>query len=316
MLLCVGLTPTVQRTMFFDRFAVGAVNRARETLVTASGKGVNVARVTTLLGEPARLIQILGGDSGRWVAQTLDAEEVPHHTVWADDDAPTRTCTTLLAADGPTTELVEEARSVEPHDVSLLLAACRTALLEAKAVCLSGSLPPGVPPTFYAEVARAAMEVGVPVIADAQKAPLAEVLKQRPFLVKPNREEAAATLGFPLTGDPLADARTAIRSLTNAGARWALVSMGSAGSLLGGDGEDALWRVTPPRVDAVNPIGSGDSLAAGTLVAHALRGLPVPEAVAYGTACAAANCLTATSGVVRREDVERLLPQVTLERLT
>ncbi|RYF78602.1 MAG: hypothetical protein EOO39_00985 [Cytophagaceae bacterium] len=60
-LLVVGLTPTVQRTLCFETFTVGNVNRARETLVTASGKGVNVARVATLLGERVELVQILGG---------------------------------------------------------------------------------------------------------------------------------------------------------------------------------------------------------------------------------------------------------------
>ena len=75
MILCVGLTPTVQRTLFFDAFSVGAVNRARETRTTASGKGVNVARVATGLGESVRLIQILGGDSGRWLIKPCNAKE-------------------------------------------------------------------------------------------------------------------------------------------------------------------------------------------------------------------------------------------------
>src|SRR5690242_2287247 len=126
MILCVGLTPTVQRTQRFTTLTIGAVNRARETLVTASGKGVNVARVVTLLGEQARLVQILGGGSGRFVAETLDREGVPHHTIWDEDDAPTRTCLTILPDDGPATELVEEARPLSVHDLSLIRAACKT----------------------------------------------------------------------------------------------------------------------------------------------------------------------------------------------
>jgi tagatose 6-phosphate kinase len=310
MILCVGLTPTVQRTQFFETFAVGAVNRAKETLVTASGKGANVARVITSLGGSARLVHTLGGDTGRFVAARLDAEGVAHHPVWSEDDAPTRTCTTLLVKDGPTTELVEEAQPVAPHDAILLLRACETALLEANALCLSGSLPRGISDDFYATLVERANAYNIPVVVDAQKAPLKRALAQKPFLVKPNREEASATLGFPLTGDADADARTAIRELTAAGAQWALVSMGSAGSLLG-DGT-SLWRITPPVVEALNPIGSGDSLAAGLTFAHIEQGKSVPEAVAFGTAVAAANCLTPTSGVIRPKDVARLAPQVGL----
>jgi tagatose 6-phosphate kinase len=313
-ILVVGLTPTVQRTMCFEHFAIGAVNRAKETLVTASGKGVNVARVVTLLGERATLVQVLGGESGRVVARALDREGISHTTLWADDDASTRTCTTLLAADGPTTELVEEAAEVSPHDASLLLASAKNALLEAKALCLSGSLPRGVSETFYSDLVREAHALGIPAIVDGQKGPLRAALTERPFLVKPNREEAAATLGMMLSGNAEDDARSAVGALVAAGAAWALVSMGASGSLLG-DGQ-SLWRIQPPKVEVVNPIGSGDSLAAGFAVAHFLLGLPVPESVAYGTACAAANVLTPTSGVLHREDVERLLPQVTLTQIT
>ena len=130
--------------------------------------------------------------------------------------------------------------------------------------------------------------------------------------MKPNREEAAATLGFALSGDPENDARTAVSALVEAGAVWALISLGKSGALLGNGTE--WYRLTPPEIVAVNPIGSGDSLGAGFLVARQ-RGASVPEAVRYGTACAAANCLTPTSGVVVPADVERLLPLTRLERL-
>ena len=311
-ILVAGLTPTVQRTMRFDRFAMGGVNRAKETRVTASGKGVNVARIATLLGEKAKVVQILGGDSGRFVARELDRQEIPHATVWADDDAPTRVCTTLLVTDGPTTELVEEAAAVSPHDVALLLAQFKTDLMEAKILCCSGSLPPEVAPDFYARIIREAKAMGIPAIIDTQKEPLRIALGERPFLVKPNREEAAMTLRLQLSGVPEADARAAITALTNAGAQWALISMGAQGSLLG-DGE-SLYRIVSPQIAAVNPIGSGDSLAAGIAVSY-VRGHSVPEATVFGTACAAANALSPTSGELRPEDVDRLLPSVFLHKL-
>lgn len=313
MILCVGLTPTVQRTMFFDRFEVGAVNRAREVLTTASGKGANVARVITTLGGTARLIHTLGGDTGRFVAHELEKESVPHQAIWSEDDAPTRTCTTLLVNQGPTTELVEEALPVTPHDAALIDHACRNALLEAHALCLSGSLPRGIDEKFYAGLVREANNLGIPAVVDGQKGPLQHALKERPFLVKPNREEAAATLGLTLTGSPDEDARTAVEALTTAGAQWALVSMGAAGSLLGNGQE--LWQIAPPHIEVINAIGSGDSLAAGLLFAFIEKQMSVPEAVAFGSAVAAANCLTPTSGVIRPEDVERLRSEVTLSRL-
>jgi len=320
MILVVGLSPTVQRTLRFAQSPVlGQVNRAAETFVTASGKSVNVARVVTRLGGAARLVHVLGGESGRWVARALaDDENVSTETIWANDDAPTRTCATLLASDGgPTTELVEEARPISAEHVAAVFDAARAHLLGGAvcALCLSGSFPAGVPEDFYATLVQAAREPNVPVLVDAQRGPLKAALATRPFLVKPNREEAAATLGFSLSGEAQQDAETAVAALTDAGAAWALVSMGASGSLLGEAATGGRWRITPPRVDAKNPIGSGDSLAAGLLFAHFRRGESVPDAAVYGTACAAANCLTWTSGVVHPEDVAALLPQVTIARL-
>jgi tagatose 6-phosphate kinase len=311
-ILCVGGTPAMQRTLRFSHLEPGEVNRAREVRVTAAGKALNVAKVVTVLGGRALLATFLGGDPGRFVARELNASAVPHEVVWMEDDAPTRTCTSLLPDDGPVTELVEEAPPVSANDVAALEVIITGRLSEAQALCLIGSLPPGVPDNFYARLTALARNVGVPVLVDAQKAPLRAVLAERPFLVKPNLEEAAATLDIS-SGDDESGARAAVAALTEEGAEWALVSTGAAGSLLGG-GSGNLWRVEPSWVEAVNPIGSGDSLAAG-LILSLTRGASVPDAAVYGTACAAANALTSTSGEVRPADVDALLPQVRLSRL-
>lgn len=313
MILCVGGTPAMQRTLRFPSLEVGGVNRAREVRVTASGKVVNAARVATTLGGRALVATFLGGDAGRFVARELDGEGVAHEAVWAEDDAPTRTCVTLLPDGGPVTELVEEAPPVSARDVAAFEALVTGRLREARALCLIGSLPPGVPDDAYARFAGAAREAGVPVLVDAQGALLRSSLAARPFIVKPNLEEASAALSLDPGGDPQADALAAVDALVGSGARWALVSMGASGSVLG-EAEGGRWSVEPPRIEAQNPIGSGDSLAAGLLLA-VTRGASVPDAAGYGTACAAANALTTTAGVVDPDDVVALLPRVRLASL-
>jgi tagatose 6-phosphate kinase len=303
--------------MRFDRFQVGGVNRASQTVVTASGKAVNVARVLTTLGAKARLVHAVGGDPGRYIAQTLTGEGVSSETIDAGEGTATRTCTTLLFADGtPTTELVEEAKPLPEEILTRIHRTVDAQLLHARAVACSGSLTPGAPDDFYARFVRYGRINGIRVLVDAQKEPLRAALREKPFLVKPNREEAAATLGFALSGDPLTDTATAVNALLEAGSEWALVSMGRDGSLLGGRESPTRWRIVPPAIDALNPIGSGDSLTAGTLYALVEQGKSVPEAVAYGTACGAANALSLTSGVLLPADVSRLLPQVKVVTLS
>lgn len=138
-------------------------------------------------------------------------------------------------------------------------------------------------------------------------------LAARPFIVKLNLQEASAALGLDPRNDPEAGALAAIEALLGLGARWALVSTGSSGSVLGA-AAGGRWNVAPPQIEARNPIGSGDSLAAGILVA-VTRGASVPDAAAYGTACAAANALTTTAGDIKADDVVALLPRVRLAPL-
>jgi 1-phosphofructokinase family hexose kinase len=300
----------MQRTLRFESLEPGAVNRAYDVRVTASGKGVNATRAVTVLGGQALLATFLGGDPGRFIARELDAQGVRHEVVWTEDDAPTRTCATLIPDDGPVTELVEEALPVSERDVAALEEIVTENLREARALCLIGSFPPGVPDDFYARLTAAAHEVGVRVLVDAQKAPLRAALEEGPFLVKPNLEEVAATLNLPID-EP--DARAAVAVLTDSAARWALVSTGASGSLLGDD-SGGRWRVEPPWVEAVNPIGSGDVMAAGLLLSLC-RGASVPDAAVYGTACAAANALTSTSGEIRPDDVDSMLSWVRLTQI-
>ena len=304
--LCVGLTPTVQRTLRFSQLTLGEVNRAWEVVTTASGKAVNVARVLDTLGADVALVHPLGGDSGRSVERSLG---VSQEIIWAPESCPTRTCTTLLTDSGVTTELVEEARPLDVKHVEALLEKLEALLPTVNALALSGSLPPSVAPDFYARVIELANASGVTVFIDAQKEPLRLALAQKPYLAKPNRPETIAALGLA----PESDALTCATALISAGAQNALVSDGRAGSLL--LTAHGAWRILPPTIEVLNPIGSGDSLLAGLVFRGWYKAEALPDAACFGTACAAANCLTLTSGEVRRADVERLFPQVTLERV-
>ena len=64
MILVVGLSPAWQRTLEYERFVVGKVNRAKQITEIASGKGVNVVRVAQQLGAKARLLTVAGGRRG------------------------------------------------------------------------------------------------------------------------------------------------------------------------------------------------------------------------------------------------------------
>lgn len=309
MILCLGTTPAVQRVMVFQRVTVDAVNRALRTLDGAAGKCVNVAKVLKALDQEPVVVTFLGGDRGAFLEATLraagiDLDGVPVAPV-------TRECVTVIdQASHTQTELVEESAAVTPADFDALLAAVRRRVTGCRAVIMSGTLAPGGPVDLYGQGTRLGRAAGALTVVDAQGAALAEALKERPDLVKPNRAELAATVGRDLREE--ADLLGAMRELVERGAQRVVVTAGG-GPTLAFDGR-TVWRAQAPRIEAVNPIGSGDAFTAG-LVAHLLGGDDLGEACRWATATGAANALTWMAGEVHLEDVRRLVPQVALDRV-
>lgn len=290
MILVVSLSPAWQRTLFFEHLTLGQVNRARRVIETASGKGVNVARVLHTLGEPTRLLTVAGGQRGRWFCQALAADGLAARIV--PMRAETRYCQTLVA-DGRATELVEEAPALTRAEVAAVVRAVRHELRRARWLVLTGTVPRGCGEDFYGRLTRMARQEGVSVAVDAQGKLLLGAVIEHPSLVKVNRAELCAATG---KSDP--------RTLLRLGSEQVVVTQGPGPVLVLTRSE--CWKVQPPRVQAVNAIGSGDSMLAG-IVAGLRRGWELAEAVRLGVACGAANALTETAGTVRRSDVRRLL---------
>jgi len=305
-IVCLGTTPTVQRTMTFERLRWGDVNRATDVREFASGKSVNAARVVHVLEEPVVATGLLGGDGGRFIRADLDRAGIAHDFV--EVEPPTRLCVTVIDESQRTaTELIEESRPVEREAFDRLKDKLVQLLGRAKVLVLSGTLPPGAPQRFYADCVALA-GTSVATVVDAKGEPLDWALERRPTVVKINRAELGQTLDADVDDDDAA--RGAMRQMVARGARWVVVTAGVAPTLLT-DGK-RFWRIDSPTVEAVNPIGSGDALAAGLAVGLS-RGQPVDEACALAVACGAANAMTRDAGHVLPEGVRELLGRVHVE---
>ena len=223
----------------------------------------------------------------------------------------TRQCITLLDPDAGThTELVEESQPVAAASYDELLGIIRQRVKDCRAVVMSGTITPGGPADLYFQGTQLAHEAGALPVVDAQGTALIEALRAKPALVKPNRPELAATLGRELKDE--AAVMSAMRELCERGAQRVVVTAGKDPALAF-DGR-SWWKVHAPRIDAANPIGSGDAFAAG-LVWRLLRGDDLGEACRWAGAAGAANALTMMSGEVHRHDVERLVAEVSVAAL-
>ncbi|HUA37882.1 MAG TPA: hexose kinase [Candidatus Sulfopaludibacter sp.] len=308
-ILCVGTTPAVQRVMIFPQLSLDAVNRAATTLDGAAGKSVNVAKVLKVLGEQPIATGFLGGDRGEFLQATLVQKGIESDFVTVSTR--TRQCITVIdESAGTQTELVEESRPVEPADFDKLMAIIRHRVPECRAMVMSGTIVAGGPVNLYFDCTQLAASARVLSVVDGQGMVLLKALSAKPGLVKPNRTELAATVGRELGDD--ADVMKAMRELCERGAQRVVVTAGKEPALAF-DGKD-FWRIVPPPINPVNPIGSGDAFTAG-LVSRLLRGDDLGEACRWGGAAGAANALTLLPGELSLDDMKQLARRVEVRKI-
>jgi 1-phosphofructokinase family hexose kinase len=308
-ILCIGTTPAAQRVMIFPKLTPDAVNRAVTTLDGAAGKAVNVAKILKTLGAHPIATGFLGGQRGELLRAAMAEKHIESDFVTVK--APTRQCITVVdESAGTHTELVEESRPVGPADFGKFMAVVRRHIAGCRAAVMSGTIASGGPATLYRECVRLAERSGAFSVVDAQGAALSEALKAKPGLVKPNRVELAVTVGRKLKSE--ADVMRAMRELCERGAQRVIVTAGPAPTLAF-DGKTFRCIITP-RIQVVNPIGSGDAFTAG-VVWRLLRGDDLGEACRWGAAAGAANALTPLPGELNRKDVNRLVKEVRVQRI-
>lgn len=277
----------IDRTLALDRLDRGGVSRARSVAAVVGGKGVNAARVALALGGDPLLVGFAGGAMGEVLIRGLEVEGIRSNLVQVGGE--TRVTITFLEADGTVTLVNEPGPDVTTAECGRLVDAAVAAVRPDEPVLVTGSLPPNARPTLYAELVAALS--GHDVVVDAGGLVLEAALAEQPFLVKPNREEAAAWGGQPAG------------ALVAAGARNALVTDGPRDAVFAADGE--LVRLRPPRVEAVNPVGSGDALA-GALLTALEQGEPLRDALRLGIAAAADNARHRTAGRIDPDHVRAL----------
>lgn len=290
MILTLTPNPSHDQTVTLPgRLVRGEVLRAESTLTQAGGKGVNISRASVAAGIPSIAV-LPAADDDPYVLELLSAgiDCRPVST-----DAPVRVNITVAEPDGTTTKLNSLGSTVTPQVLDELADSLARRAAAADWVVLAGSLPPGAPAGWYADLVAHLRSSSARLAVDTSDEPL-RVLVDRlpasaPHLMKPNADELASLTGTDpdrLETDPFAAAKAA-GVLLDRGVEAVLATLGAHGAVL--VTEAGAWHATPPPVDVMSTVGAGDSSLFGYLLGH-LRDAPPAErlalAVAYGTAAA------------------------------
>src|SRR4051794_10281339 len=191
-MLIAGPTPTIDRPSRLGELRPGEVLRLDDVVVTAGGKGLNVARAARALGVPARLVAFVSGHTGRAAAEMVAAEGVDLVSVPGPGEI--RSTSVILEPGGRATVLNEPGPALRPGDWEAFEGAVRGALGDHAVLVCSGSVPPGAPEDAYARLVAIAREAGRRSVVDANPAALRGALAAQPDVVTPNLAEAEGLL--------------------------------------------------------------------------------------------------------------------------
>ncbi len=311
MILTVTANAAIDTRYVIEKMEIAQVNRAKTVQRSAGGKGLNVSRAAHIAGEEIVATGFLGGHSGEFIQESLQAEGIREEFVWCNGE--TRTCINFWdEAEGTQTEILEPGFDVTQINQDALIAKFTELVHDADVATISGSLPGGCTSDLYRRMIDAATAAGKKILVDTSGQTLIDVAGFKPFMIKPNIDEIQQILGRELKAENREELITAAEELHAMGIPTVVISLGSAGSFM--SCQDGVYEAHVPKIDAVNTVGCGDSMTGGFAVGIA-RGLSMPECLKLASAISTASAMTDRTGFFRPEEMEQIKEQVEIVKI-
>ena len=301
MIYTVTLNPAIDYVMTLPCFKEGTVNRSANEEIFFGGKGINVSVILNRLGVPSTALGFTAGFTGAAIEQGLSVEGISTDFVRLSAGN-SRINVKLNSVQE--TEINGQGPVITEDDLRRLFQKLET-LREGDVLILAGSVPSTLPNDIYEQILSRLSDRGILFVVDAAGDLLTNVLKYRPFLIKPNHIELGEIFDTEITS--FEQAAEYARELQMQGAGNVLVSMGSQGAVLL-DENGAVTPMKAPKGTAVNTVGAGDSMLAG-FVAGYLDGGDYSHALSLATAAGAATAFS--KGLAEKELIYRLLGEIT-----
>jgi 1-phosphofructokinase family hexose kinase len=311
-IVTVTLNAAVDRTLTVPNFQLGHRHRASNSLTSAGGKGINVARALKRLGSPVVASGLAGGRAGDRIVDELAFEGILNDFVRISDESRTSTAVVDPTA-GVLTEIYEWGPAVRAEELDVLLDKLHYLSRVATYVVFSGSLPRDVGNDFYAEAIRNLSRRGVQCVLDCEGEPLRKGVEAEPFLVSPNQREAESLVGQEF--NDAEDFHYALDAIADLGARNVLITQETACyALFREDRHVRRLRASVARQEPVAHVGAGDVLLAGFL-SERFNGRPLDDALRSAVGCAAASVLELGAGRFDPKEAARLATSVEVTEL-
>lgn len=309
MILTVTLNAAIDKRYVVDGFQVGQVNRVKECVYVPGGKGLNVSKPAAIAGAEVIATGFVGGHAGAYIEDALKPFGIRSDFYHVEGES--RSCINIWDERNQVqTEFLEPGFCIGQEDFENFTEKFSALVQKAEVVAMSGSAPKGLDGTAYQKLVKICREAGKQVILDTSGRLLEMGIEACPTMIKPNLDEIRM-----LTGDScerMEGMIEAAKKIQAGGVKIVAVSLGGEGSFV--VCEEGIFRARVPKIDAVNTVGCGDAMIAGFALGLA-EGLPIGETLRKASAISAAAALREETGFFVKEDMERILPEVQIERL-
>ncbi len=303
MIYTVTLNPAIDFIVRLDTIELGGVNRMDSDDKFAGGKGINVSRILKRLGIDNTATGFIGGFTGKFIEDGLQAEDINTRFVTVDQD--TRINVKIKSAQeteiNGTGPVITDQQLAELEEILSNLSA-------DDVVVFAGSAPSNLGNQVYNRLIPLVRKTGAQVVCDFEGQTLLDSLAYQPLLVKPNNHELEAIFGVTLNG--IADVEKYAREILAKGAQNVIVSMAGDGALL--VTQEAAYFAQPIKGTVKNSVGAGDSMVAGFTGEFVKSANPV-EALKWGVACGTATAFS--DDLASIEFIKETYEKVEVERL-
>ena len=309
MILTVTLNAAIDKRYVISGFREGEVNRVLSCEYTPGGKGLNVSKPVSIAGANVVATGFVGGHAGDYIVDALKPFRI--ESKFYRLEAESRSCINIWDTEKKKqTEFLEPGFQVSEAEFDKFLKHFRGLLGEADVVAMSGSVPKGLDGTSYQKLVKLVKAAEKKVILDTSGELLRQGIEAKPTMIKPNQDEIRMLTGS--TCDTIEEIIRAAQKIHERGVEMVAISLGADGSVLVCN--DGVYQAKVPKIDAVNTVGCGDSMIAGFALGLE-QGLDPAEMLRLASAISAAAALREETGFFVKEDEERLLPQIVVEKL-
>ena len=304
MIYTVTLNPSIDYVIKLDNLKNGEVNRTKEEYVYPGGKGINVSLILKELGYESRALGFVSGFTGNYIKDVLKDKGLNEDFINIENGF---TRINVKVKSSEETEINGQGPNISEEDLNKLYEKLDT-LRENDVLVLAGSIPNTLDSSFYENIMKRLENKNIKIVVDATKNLLINVLKHKPFLIKPNNHELEELFNVKLeTTDEII---TYARKLKDMGAKNVLISRGKDGALLiTENGEIFISNVAKGKVK--NSVGAGDSMVAGFIAGY-LNSKDYKEALKLGAASGGATAFS--NDLADKEHIYSLIDEINVER--